>query len=844
MALGPQRPKIIFREDTEEYNLLYGPLAKPHQRADRGPAHPVPIQTPKQRLRSAFNRYLREKVEENIFPYSRLEKGEIRILRLHPGSGSASLNGDLFKRKLEEARDGYEALSYCWGGPNEKASETIMIRDLNATLNNFTTDQKSNKGLRFAMAVKASRKFQIEEPFRIRRNLYQALLRLRSRVHSVNLWIDAICIDQSSRGEKEKAEQLAMMDKIYNSAANVCIWLGEEFGAANGAIQLVREMMNLRKFDSLVASPDEKGRWSQLIHMMNAPWFSRRWIIQEVALSRNATVHCANHTLHWDDFADAVSLLTEKIDTLRAKFRDEIFDDVETTSACILVHTLTNVWRKPDDTRSFTKLLDLETLVSTLLSFQAAFARDTIYAVISLARDPPQPNEEWLGLHNSQLQQNRTPKTPVGFNLLTPNYKINTRDLFIAFVTRSIKQSGCLDIICRHWAPPITDERFGEKVLMPSWVSEMSKAPFGIPGASLGRQNGENFVAYSPEDLRRRYTVSGSSTAVIDMVDDPDLELQKPIENGRSNVDLRDIHNAPVVESPAPSPNLNSPTTVMDLIPEEPELAESPIQGQLLPDRTKPGASTVPSGVPPNVDGPPQSRPRPAKTPSRKSSTTPNVEREHELSGILSVTGFILGYVADHSDVMRGGIIPSDWVVRTGWDKDSSENQVPDTLWRLLVADRSSKGVKPPRWYKRACLHGLTHPKVADAEGNIHFHSVLPEERKISEMTAKYFNRVKEVVWNRRLIEVGLEEDLLGVKSEDENPKPLLGLAPKETEIGDWVCILHGCSVPVVLRAAEEPRVQGLFTLIGEAYVHEVMDGEAAQDPDLVKYLTREFFLE
>jgi hypothetical protein len=62
----------------------------------------------------------------------------------------------------------------------------------------------------------------------------------------------------------------------------------------------------------------------------------------------------------------------------------------------------------------------------------------------------------------------------------------------------------------------------------------------------------------------------------------------------------------------------------------------------------------------------------------------------------------------------------------------------------------------------------------------------------------------------------------------------IIGLAPDNVEVSDAVCILHGCSVPVLLRRADNEtrakentnaRVQ--YRLIGECYVHGMMDGEA-----------------
>ncbi|KAG5979352.1 hypothetical protein E4U55_005258 [Claviceps digitariae] len=56
----------------------------------------------------------------------------------------------------------------------------------------------------------------------------------------------------------------------------------------------------------------------------------------------------------------------------------------------------------------------------------------------------------------------------------------------------------------------------------------------------------------------------------------------------------------------------------------------------------------------------------------------------------------------------------------------------------------------------------------------------------------------------------------------------LIGLMPLLTRDGDMVVIFHGCDVPYVVRPAEEE--QGCYRLVGEAYVHGVMNGEAMEN--------------
>ena len=78
-------------------------------------------------------------------------------------------------------------------------------------------------------------------------------------------------------------------------------------------------------------------------------------------------------------------------------------------------------------------------------------------------------------------------------------------------------------------------------------------------------------------------------------------------------------------------------------------------------------------------------------------------------------------------------------------------------------------------------------------------------------MVVEFLKRVQSVVWNRKFL----------LSRERER----FGLAPARTEEGDMICILYGCSVPVILRQ-HHTGVDSYFELIGEAYVHGLMDGE------------------
>lgn len=54
--------------------------------------------------------------------------------------------------------------------------------------------------------------------------------------------------------------------------------------------------------------------------------------------------------------------------------------------------------------------------------------------------------------------------------------------------------------------------------------------------------------------------------------------------------------------------------------------------------------------------------------------------------------------------------------------------------------------------------------------------------------------------------------------------KGYLGMVSKQAQKGDLVCVLHGCSVPVVLRKREDRKET--YTFISECYIHRFMNGE------------------
>ena len=127
------------------------------------------------------------------YNYKTLRKqDEIRLLTLYPEAGSGEINCTL-RHVLLSSKPTFEAVSYAWGDPS--LSKRVLCD---------------------------GRKLFVTE------NLFTALKNLRFPDKERLIWVDGLCIDQTSNAEKN--HQLPLMQRIYSDARKVLIWLGEDSG--------------------------------------------------------------------------------------------------------------------------------------------------------------------------------------------------------------------------------------------------------------------------------------------------------------------------------------------------------------------------------------------------------------------------------------------------------------------------------------------------------------------------------------------------------------------------------------------------------------------------------------
>ena len=172
----------------------------------------------------------RQEVAEAL--YTPLLRWETRLLLLHPSEDETILTADLVIASPTPDATGlgvsrgdciveYEALSYTWGPPDFPCSMVC-------------------NGLTFPITA----------------NLYEALIRLKTRESSRYLWIDAICINQFDA--TEKARQVGNLFAIFRRASKVTVWLGEATASTHMAFEFADSFKQAQPLDTSYKDPFTK----------------------------------------------------------------------------------------------------------------------------------------------------------------------------------------------------------------------------------------------------------------------------------------------------------------------------------------------------------------------------------------------------------------------------------------------------------------------------------------------------------------------------------------------------------------------------------------------------------
>ena len=112
------------------------------------------------------------------------------------------------------------------------------------------------------------------------------------------LWIDAVCLNQADIDERNA--QVRKMDTIYRDAEKVIGWLGKKSQTAREVgFPLLQELTcrhgddRKRFIDEAHADP-KIGKWQPLFDLLDSLFWSRLWIVQEMAINPNVLLRFSN----------------------------------------------------------------------------------------------------------------------------------------------------------------------------------------------------------------------------------------------------------------------------------------------------------------------------------------------------------------------------------------------------------------------------------------------------------------------------------------------------------------------------------------------------------------------
>ncbi|KAJ8132725.1 hypothetical protein O1611_g898 [Lasiodiplodia mahajangana] len=191
----------------------------------------------------------------------------------------------------------FDALSYVWGNYS-------WLRQRRA----FVEYSERGKLVRARISIGES--------------LDHALRNARHQDRPRVMWIDALCINQSD--EDERNAQVTRMADIYSQASQVTVFLGLPGEGSENAIQALKRIsdhVELLQNGQIALSPGRDGgfhrpdlrlpfndeMWEAVSCLMNRPWFTRLWVIQEVLLGDTRTkIVCGQSEISWTRFCAAI----------------------------------------------------------------------------------------------------------------------------------------------------------------------------------------------------------------------------------------------------------------------------------------------------------------------------------------------------------------------------------------------------------------------------------------------------------------------------------------------------------------------------------------------------------
>jgi hypothetical protein len=288
--------------------------------------------------------------------------------------------------------------------------------------------------------------------------------------------VDAICINQDDK--VEKSQQLLWMGSIYRRAKEVVAWLGAEDVISAMVMDYIPPLRHSRT----VTGPGSNLEIADFISFLERPYWSRVWIIQELALAKHTTIHCGGRQMSWAQFLSAV----------RSQERD-----AQQSASRSLKHpafvNAKNLIKFQQDSSKVKPVRFIEALERSSES-KSTDPRDKAFALLQLVYDG-------------------------ALYIPVPNYRQSVEDICIAITLSVVSTTSNLDII------PLLGCGCDNQDILPSWCPPWLNLFDNDRSRSL-RYMEDGYIDYSLEPPHRspfksklKYNAAGNTTIMISMQD-------------------------------------------------------------------------------------------------------------------------------------------------------------------------------------------------------------------------------------------------------------------------------------------------------------------------------------
>lgn len=130
------------------------------------------------------------------------------------------------------------------------------------------------------------------------------------------VWIDCLCINQNDR--EERGHQVSHMNRIFQNAEEVAVFLGKPTHETNDTLRVLCNDLRDRVYvteeidvESPSEDPPKLEHTNGFRHISEHKYWSRAWILQEIALARKLRLICGEFMLDHYNTTELIRRLIE-----------------------------------------------------------------------------------------------------------------------------------------------------------------------------------------------------------------------------------------------------------------------------------------------------------------------------------------------------------------------------------------------------------------------------------------------------------------------------------------------------------------------------------------------------